>query len=268
MSQKLVVFTVLLSFNLWGLLQSHFYSFIKVDINGWVLLHLITLSQTTPMHASVKRISMCSGIGLSLSGCQAILRTKVDLQSIQDYIYITPNNTHFPTLKSNDYAPILARLDQVIDDVTGYIRISDIKILHIYTNLQSSAGKRGNIVNRNWMSTICNRSRVTTGLGHHTGLSHQTGLALPWTVFFVNFGELCFYSGFKLFLLVRWSAVVYEHVSLCLLVLLMVADSFVCGFIVLFLFISLCCKLYDFQGPGRSLDPETVITLACFLPAM
>ena len=43
-------------------------------------------------YASVKWVSMCSDIGLSLSGCQAINRTNVDLQCIQRYAYISPLN--------------------------------------------------------------------------------------------------------------------------------------------------------------------------------
>ena len=46
------------------------------------------------------------------------------------------------------FVPILVRHDHAGDDVTGYFRISDNKY-RIYTDLQSSAGKRGNIGNRN-----------------------------------------------------------------------------------------------------------------------
>ena len=44
-------------------------------------------------YASVKWTTKCSGIGLSLSWCQAIIRTDVDLQLIQDYTYIYAYNS-------------------------------------------------------------------------------------------------------------------------------------------------------------------------------
>ena len=111
------------------------------------------------------------------------------------------------------------------------------------------------MVNRNWMSNICNMSRVTTGLDHHMSLSHQTGLALPGTGVSCWFGEAMFFIlvSSSFFLLVSWFAFVDNHVSFWILVLVMVADSFVCGFVLLcfFLFFNhLCCKLDDLQGPG------------------
>ena len=125
-----MVFTVLLSFYLSVLHQSQLkHLSVQVDINGWVLLGLIT-----------------------------------------------PNNTHFR----------INRIKRLCTDPgsswpRGWWRHSILPniwyhIPRIYTDLQSSAIKRGNIGNRNWKTTICNRSLVTRGLGHHMGLGHQMGL--------------------------------------------------------------------------------------------